>query len=252
MLKRRRIEVPGNPKTPGEFERMLKQTRFAKNFRTMVIVSEGFAAIFATDLMLSALQDANYINFDGTFYVVPKLFYQLSTIFIQRGHHALPAIHVLMSQKCESLYIAILQKIVEIIPNFRPELTIGDYERTPRNAFRAIFTRIVVSGCLFHYSKAIWTKVKKLQLNSTYARNSNLNKWIRAIMSLPLLPQEDILSVFQILSNDISSLNLTSKDENLVIKLKRYIQKEWLKRIDMSIFMGSRRRTTAVKFTTNN
>ena len=138
MIKRRRIEVPGNPKTPEEFEKFVKQTRFGKNFRTMVIVSEGFAAIFATDLMLSALQDAKKINFDGTFYVVSKLFYQLFTIFIQKDHHALPAVHVLMSQKHEYLYIALLQNIVEIIPHFRPKLAIGDYERAPRNAFRAI------------------------------------------------------------------------------------------------------------------
>ena len=37
--------------------------------------------------------------------------------------------------KNKSLYIALLQKIVEIIPHFRPEFAIRDYERAPRNAF---------------------------------------------------------------------------------------------------------------------
>ena len=101
----------------------------------MIIISEGFASMFATDLMLSALQDAKNMNFNGTFYVVSKPFYQLFTIFIQRDYHALPAVHVLMSQKNKSLYIALLQKIVEIIPHFRPEFAIRDYERAPRNAF---------------------------------------------------------------------------------------------------------------------
>lgn len=98
----------------------------------------------------------------------------------------------------------------------RPELARGDYERAPRNAFMTIFPHIVVSGCLFHYSKAIWTKVKKLQPNSTYARNSNLNKWIRSIMSLPLLPQDGLRGLICLL------------------------------------FMESRRRTTAAKFTTKS
>ena len=74
------------------------------------------------------------VSFDGTFYEVPKLFYQLFTVFIQEQHHAFPAIHILMSSKHENLY--------------------------------------TVSGCLFHHSKAIWKKVKKLQLSSTYSSTS--------------------------------------------------------------------------------
>ena len=235
MLKRRRVEIPGNPKTPQEFEKMLVQTRFVSNFRGMVTIPEGFAAIFASDLMLTTLKRTKNINFDGTFHVVPKLFYQLFTIFIQEGHHALPAVHVLMSQKNESLYLAVLRKIVEIVP-FYPELAIGDYERAPRNALRAIFPNLNVSGCLFHYSKAIWKKVNKLDLCSSYKRNSNLNNWIRLMMSLPLLPQDDILPVFQTLVGDTFSLDLKPTEENPLIQLITYMKKEWIKRNDLSVY----------------
>lgn len=72
MIKRRRLELPGNPKTPEEFENMIKQTRFSKVFRSMIILTEGFAAIFWSDRMFEYLKDCDLINYDGTFYVVPK------------------------------------------------------------------------------------------------------------------------------------------------------------------------------------
>ena len=84
----------------------------------MIIHQEGFAAIFWSDLMFESLKDSQSVNFDGTFHVVPKLFYQLFTIFIQDGHHAFPAIHVLMSKKSEFLYEEVLRKIVHLIPEF--------------------------------------------------------------------------------------------------------------------------------------
>ena len=97
MIKRRRLELPGNPKTAGEFESMIEQTRFSHFFRSMVILSVGFATIFWSDQMFEILQECELINFDGTFHVVPKLFYQLFTICILEVNHALPAIHILMN-----------------------------------------------------------------------------------------------------------------------------------------------------------
>ena len=66
-------------------------------------------------------------------------------------------------------------------------------------------------------------------------------------MSLPLLPQEDISSVFLILSIDISTLNLTTRDENLVLNIKKYIKKSGLRGLICLFFMRYRRRTTAAK-----
>ena len=235
MIKRRRLELPGNPKTAEEFESMIEQTRFSPFFRSMVILSVGFAAIFWSDQMFEKLQECELINFDGTFHVAPKLFFQLFTIFIQVGNHALPAIHVLMTNKSELLYEAVLEKILEMIPNFQPKLAIGDFEKASRNAFRNTFSSIEVSGCLFHYTRAIWKKVKKLELSTTYVRNFHLNKWVRTIMALPMLPKEEIISVYRFLS-DTPPVNLTSTEINHFRKLRCYIKREWIERNDFSVY----------------
>ena len=241
MLKRRRLEIPGIPKTPEEFEEMLFQTRFSILFRSMIIQQEGFAAIFWSDIMFESLKESKLVNFDGTFHVVPKLFYQLFTVFIQDGHHAFPAIHVLMSKKSEFLYEEVLRKIVNLIPEFQPQLAVGEYEKAPRNAFRTIYATIEVSGCIFHYTKAIWKRVKKLQLSSTYTKNSNFNKWIRSIMALPMLLKEEITTVYKLLS-DVSCLNLNETEVTSLHKLKCHIKREWVNRNDFSVY-GSIQKT---------
>ena len=63
-----------------------------------------------------------------------------------------------MTNKSESLYEAVLEKILEMIPNFQPKLAIGDFEKASRNAFRNTFSSIEVSGCLFHYTREFGKK----------------------------------------------------------------------------------------------
>ena len=58
-----------------------------------------------------------------------------------------------MSKKSESLYDAVLQKVIELMPDFKPKLAVGDYEKASINSFRTAFNSIELSGCLFHLHK---------------------------------------------------------------------------------------------------
>ena len=72
------------------------------NLLTQVItVKEGteIAVVFATDQMISKIKEIGVMHFDATFKVVPRLFYQLATIFIWVKGHAIPALHTLMTAK---------------------------------------------------------------------------------------------------------------------------------------------------------
>ena len=62
--------------------------------------------------------------------------------------HFFPCVHVLMSRKTVSLYKAVIEKILEIEPEFMPDFAVGDYEAASRKAFQAIVPAINVVGCL--------------------------------------------------------------------------------------------------------
>ena len=69
------------------------------------------------------------IQFDCTFYVVPRLFYQLVNIFLTNGRHSLPAINCLITHKDEELYTAVILKIQSLIPQFQPTNIMSDCEK---------------------------------------------------------------------------------------------------------------------------
>ena len=120
------------------------------------------AFIFGSDCMINKLTDSTHIQFDGTFKVVPKIFLQLFTLFIEFNGHTLPALHIRMTRKTENLYRTVLYSIHELLPNFIPTFAIGDFEPASRNALKELFPSITIIGCWFHYTKAlcIWESSK--------------------------------------------------------------------------------------------
>ena len=127
---------------------------------------------------------------------VPRLFYQLFTIFVSINHHALPALHILMTNKSEKLYSHVVLTIRQLLPSFNPTFAIADFEIVPRNSFTQVFPSITIVGCWFHDTKAIYDNVKKIGLSKLYKKNQKFRIWISKLMGLPLLPEEEILPVF--------------------------------------------------------
>ena len=236
MVKRRKTILPTLPKTPEEFKEVIMQSRFVDSVRVSVSLpeNEGIAVLFISNLMVANLKQAKSINFDATFYVVPKIFYQLFTIFIKHDGHFFPCVHVLMSRKTESLYKAVMEKILEIRPEFKADFAVGDYQDASRNAFQAIIPSISVVGCLFHFSQAIWARAKKLKLSFAYSKNGDFNRWLKCIMALPLLPQEEITPVLTMLSQE--KIELSNTDHKAKQKLLKYIIKEWANKEGVSVY----------------
>ena len=81
--------------------------------------------------MVKKLPDFTHIQFDGTFKLIPRIFLQLFTIFIEFNGHTLTALHILMNRKTEQLYVGVLSSIRELIPCFIPEFANGDFEIVP-------------------------------------------------------------------------------------------------------------------------
>ena len=51
--------------------------------------------------MLENLKESTSIQYDATFKVVPRIFFQLFMIFENIDRHALPALHILMTNKSD-------------------------------------------------------------------------------------------------------------------------------------------------------
>ena len=237
MSKRRKLQIPGMPKSADEFSELLLHSRFSNIHKVTVRVdTNSVGVIFMSNKMASLVKVCKHISFDGTFYIVPKIFYQLFTIFCFYHEHTIPVIHILMTNKSEELYSACLKVVFEIIPDFEPNFAVSDFEDAPRNAFQKQVPGIQITGCLFHYTQAIWNRVRKAGLVNIYRTNFDFIKWLRCIMALPLLPQKEISSTFCLIGDQIIP-NLSQSQDSNIRQLKKYIKKQWvLREKNLSVF----------------
>ena len=88
MYKRRRTAMPSLPRNPQSSDQAVSVSRFASlgssSFYRGGQVTDGnndTALMFATDGQLELLRSSRLI-FDSTFHVVPRLYYQLFTVFV--------------------------------------------------------------------------------------------------------------------------------------------------------------------------
>ena len=192
LSKRRKLQVPKLPSSAEEFDELLAHSPYSSNYRLTIKDGSDIAVVFATDQMISKIKEIEVIHFDATFKVVPRIFYQLSTIFIRVKGHAIPALHILMTAKNEQLYRAVISAVRTYIPEFNPSIVMCDFEKASRNAFISVFPYANIVGCWFHFTKAVYDKVQKLGLGKLYRVNKEFKNWIHLLMSLPFLPEEEI------------------------------------------------------------
>ena len=86
--------------TSFELESILQGTPYELFTKYFVTVGDN-QAFFFSDVTMTILAEISDISFDGTFYTVPKQFYQLWTIYIVVDQHVIPAIHCLLIGKSQ-------------------------------------------------------------------------------------------------------------------------------------------------------
>ena len=95
---------------------------------------------------------------DGTFTTCGTgCFYQKVTVFGKvevpgKMPGYMPLFHIFMTAKSTQLYTAAFEKLRELVPGFRPEVFMADYERALRSALTECFPGCRLVGCFFHYS----------------------------------------------------------------------------------------------------
>ena len=112
-----------------------------------------------------------------------------------------------------------------------------DYEDPAMNAFSTVFPGITVVGCLFHYTKALNTKVQQKGLQSIYQRShaqcydapqfESVRKWIRRLAALPLIPVDYVLPIWtRVLQNPPFTGN--SHVDNCLLVFREYFGNQWM------------------------
>ena len=111
---------------------------------------------------LNTLEQHRHWFMEGTFKVVPGLFFQVFTIHALVDRSAVPLIYVLLLDKSEATYLYVFQKLHELRATLNPLSIMADFEKASQNAVRQVFPTVQMVECLFHLGQCLWRKVQDL------------------------------------------------------------------------------------------
>ena len=157
--------------------------------------------IFCTQRNMDILMNSTDWFCDGTFKVVPGLFYQLFTIHGLVNGNMVACVYALLPNKQQDTYTSLLRVLRNANPLLSPRTVMIDYELASMNAIQEIFPDAIVQGCLYHLSQAIYRKVQHHGLQVAYQNNCDLSLSIRMLAALAFVPVNDIVHAFEELSD---------------------------------------------------
>ena len=115
--------------------------------------------IYGTQRNIDVLRSSDHWFMDGTFKVVPQVFYQLYTVHALQADRVIPCVYALLPNKTGQTYRGLLRQLLELEQGLRPTSVLTDYEIGAVAAIQEVFPQTVVLGCFYHLAQYIWRTV---------------------------------------------------------------------------------------------
>lgn len=158
--------------------------------------------IFGTPLAKEYLKKHKFFYGDGTFKICPRPFYQVYSLHINISHadnivNFVPVLYILLANKTQAIYerlFTILRNQFSVII----DLYKCDYELATIQAVKSVYPSVKVTGCYFHYWKAVLKKSQKIGFDKTEQGKFITRLYIQLPLLPPLLIPEAILSIQEV------------------------------------------------------
>lgn len=151
--------------------------------------------------LLDGLARAELWLADGTFKVVPTVFFQLYSIHFDFGSGIHPAaIYCLLTNKTSNTYNRVLGELQRQVPQAHPRTVLVDFEKAAMSAFSGTYPDATVTGCYFHLCQSVIRKVNEIGLKTEYETNDEVRTYVRCLPALAFVPPEDVEEAFELLS----------------------------------------------------
>jgi len=146
-----------------------------------------------------------------------------------------------MESRTAVAYTTLFQFIRRNIPQLDPDFIMSDFEIAQQNAFLEVFPRARLSGCLWHYARAVCRNVRSLGLYPEVRDNVNARRIVRLTLAIPLAPPDRVLEALNAVIIESRRLNLHATFADFFLYI-RAIRIEGVGSRILSVF-GVRHRT---------
>ena len=169
-----RLRQSQRPQDPIDLQFELTNEHLSADFvQTDMEIGERRHLIMATNGQLELLKKAKSWYVDGTFKLCRHPFEQLLTInaFVRKDDSTkqVPLVYVLMSGRKKRDYKKVFDSIINLIaPNNQSPTALRkimvDYEKGLWSALRELLPEVIIVGCVFHWTQAVWRKVTAIDI----------------------------------------------------------------------------------------
>lgn len=251
-----RAQSEHRPIIPHSFEELnetmeanleLRQTLDGEEllYRGAAGVQPHRSLIFMSDRVVLGIGALSHVFGDATFYSRPNspASAQLFTLVTMRDNHVIPLMHALMESRTEQAYRDLFNLFRQLAPNVDPEFIVTDFERALQVSLQAAFPRARLTGCLWHYSRAVCRNVRTLGLHALVRDVDNARRIVRMAMGIPLAPGDRLQEALNCVIVESRRLNLVDQ----FLEFFQYIRETWVLGVGntLSVF-GVRHRTNNV------
>ena len=148
------------------------------------------------------------------------------------GSVFVPVCFILLPDKKRESYDTMFSMLEEALESRGLKLSaqyfMSDFEVAIRDSFTSHFPEVTPKGCLFHYSKAVLSKVSKSGFKSDYSNkvSPQFGSFIRAILGLgyvPLYRFKEALRNLYVLAK-----RLTGRQRKFSRRMIEYVEKVWV------------------------
>ncbi|XP_063843544.1 uncharacterized protein LOC135090589 isoform X6 [Scylla paramamosain] len=225
------------PKDPASLDFETNDSAIPEGFlKADIFIAGKRHLIFGTPAMLSLLSQARMWYCDLRFSLVSSPFQQLFSlhVFIKSGSTSkqVPMLFVLMSDRTKEDYVAVLLKILELLPAMPNVHTITmDFEMGLWTAVMDILPTARLYGSHYSWNQLVWHKISDLDLVASYHNSDSTQKFCRQLMALPFLPVTEIPGMFVEFTDSTEDSSQCYKD------LVNFVRLMWL---DSSLWPPSR------------
>jgi hypothetical protein len=132
-----------------------------------------------------------------------------------------------MSRRLAGDYKKVFKAVLDLLGGSRGnvEEMMADFEQAVWKTIGELFPGVKMLGCGFHWTQALFRKIKQLGLIPEYRKDLSLRIHLKRFMSLHLIPHSSIPKVFKILKAKTASFpNVTP----LLTKFVDYVERNWI------------------------
>ena len=178
--------------------------------------------LFSTPKNMKILSKHKSWMGDGTFAVLPLIFFQLYTILVCINNISIPLAFGLLPIKKTKTYKAFFHLIKNLITSMPQSFNV-DFELATFNAVKEVFgPNIEIYGCYFHLSQSFFRNVQLKGFINYFRNDKEFRKCFNLSQALAFLPIKDVKTGFDFLKQYVHE-NCKSYSEMLIYIETYYI-----------------------------